>query len=132
MSEAKDTRRRWFQFGLRGLCVAVTIAAASTAFWAYHIRWIRQRQNALNTGQCWLEGVDLDSGGSLPGALIRAPGFLRVFGENGYQRVWWNVPRGSVQGLKLEDRILNQSEQAEFDRIKQLFPEAEVGESWPE
>ena len=140
MHSIPPARRRWFQFGVRSLLAVVAVVAVSTAFWAYNVNWIRQRHEELSSGVCWVEGVDLDNLGvdlydptaSEPGALIRAPGLLPFFGEHGYRMVWFTIPRESVRDLKLEDRVLNPSEQADFDRIKRLFPEAEVGESWPD
>ena len=38
-------RRRWFQFGLRGLLGVVTVLAA---FIAYHVNWIRQQHQLLH------------------------------------------------------------------------------------
>ena len=70
--------RRWFQFRLRTLFIAVAVLAVSMARVGYSLDWIRQRKahlvspNRGFTDQC------------LSPQTQRAPAGLWLFGEQGY------------------------------------------------
>lgn len=94
-----QSKRRWFQFGLRTLFVVVRVAAATAAWVGYNLNWIWQRHEALAIHSRYC--------GFTP--LQRGPGALGLFGEEGCESIIpWN-----------EDA-------AEIERIERLFPESVV------
>jgi hypothetical protein len=110
-------KRRWFKFSLRTLLVAVAIFPC---WLAYEVHWIHQRHRVLTSGRFTTE-----SPAGAPVA-VQAPGLLWLFGEPGYESIWFTVPKGEVR----DDMELSPSEKAEFERVSRLFPEAEPGEWW--
>ena len=122
-------RRRWFQFGLVGLFVAVTLFAAFAAFVAYHVNWIRERHAIINN--TWAEETralsmdyrdNLDScmGEALPSPP--APGLLWLFDELGYGQILvWFGKLSPDRG-----RQLTPEELSSLKQIERLFPEAKV------
>ncbi|HEY2839356.1 MAG TPA: hypothetical protein VGJ26_09415 [Pirellulales bacterium] len=111
--------------------MAVTLLAV---FVAYHVNWIRQRRSGFEgTRLVTLKSYDLRdftlsiAGTSLPHR--QAPGLLRFFGERGYSRIV--VRFGTVNDNRFTSpyhtsRDVTPVEMLEVDRIKRLFPEADV------
>ncbi len=113
MSEAPPPCRRWFQFRLRGLLVAVTLLAVFMGWLGWELKFIRARKAALADGSVIgrLRPDELDFKELLPQAtLATIPFWRRWFGDNAYQ--WLSVPAESTQ--------------ADMDRMKEMFPEAIV------
>jgi hypothetical protein len=100
-------KRRWFQFSLRGLLVAVTVAGVLLAV---QLSWLRQRREFLS------RKTVLDSSvayARTPVERPAAPGWLWWFGERGVKTLVVMEP-GNAQV------------DAEMGDAKRLFPEAEV------
>jgi hypothetical protein len=95
------TRRRWFQFGIGTLFVAVMVFAALST---YYGNWIRQRHEAIPIERC----LKLSKGD--------APWLLRLFGEGGYDLIAV-TPVGNDKPTPTEER-------RESLRIARLYPEA--------
>lgn len=87
------------RYSLRALLVVMTLFALLLG---YHINWIHQRRQAFTD-----RSAEPEPQLSHP---VRAPGLLRMFGERGYQFI-------GVRG---------RPNQAEFERIKGIFPEAHI------
>ena len=112
MSEAPKTRRRWFQFGLRSLFIAVALAAIVAVWVAGQLDWIRQRQEII---------AEYPTGGTTPG--FRAPGLLWLFGEPGIEEVYMRS-RIKAERERLQRPFHEQEEREEVERVRRLFPEA--------
>jgi hypothetical protein len=110
-AEPGKPRRRWFQFRLRTLLVAMTVACAVSSWVGYQLNWIRERhaimangapmQNSQVTGRC-IE-ISYDN-------VVDAPWSLRLFGERGYCNLILTFKESDPQTA----------------RIRSLFPEALV------
>ena len=103
---------RW-SFSLRTLFVVVTIVAG---FIAYHANWIRQRREAIAV----YGGIYDVPDEFLNPDVVRSPGLLWLFGERGVREFRVSLP-DTVEnaGRWIESH-------PEVERIKRLFPEAEV------
>lgn len=103
-------RRRWLQFGLRGLLVGVTVLAV---FAAYYGNWIRHR-HAIIDGDNWAAY----EGDPLP----HAPGLLWAFGQKGYlimrRAILVNDPDDPSERPEGIDE--------ELQAVHRLFPEATI------
>jgi hypothetical protein len=110
MSEAPPPRRRWFQFGIGTMFFAVTVLAALAAFLAYHVNWVRERRNA--PVYYVMEEVYLvtPSGPKPTRVACDAPWPLEWFGEPG------------CNALQISPSV----PESEVERIRRLFPEAEI------
>jgi hypothetical protein len=53
MNAPQPIRRRWYQFSLRTMFVAVTLVAIPLAWVGYSLSWIRQRHEALQAGRVY-------------------------------------------------------------------------------
>jgi hypothetical protein len=84
MPPAPQTRRRWYQFGLRTLFVVVAVVAA---FLAYHVNWIRQRRVFLDSPEVLMateEPFTYQSYIVVTLGRTKAPWPLSWVGEPGY------------------------------------------------
>ena len=97
MVETTPPRRRWFQFGLRTMFVAVTIVAI---FVGYHVNWIQARREAIRSG------IAVQHTFAANQIVPRPPFALRLLGERGEEHLFV-AP-------------------TQFERVCKLFPEAEV------
>lgn len=88
------------RFSIRTMLVLTTLLAA---FLAYHVSWIRQRQELIDSGV-----ATPAIRGMLTTDVRRAPGLLPLFGVQGYFRVQVD--------LKHDD--------PEMERVRSVFPEA--------
>ena len=105
--------RRWFQFRLRTLLIAVAVLAVPCAWVGYSLSWIRQRHEFLameNVGSMQTDGVPISGGHPIaaPPEFKRAPGCLWLLRERGCFGVI--VPRPLMP------------------EAKRLFPEARIWE----
>ncbi len=102
---SSEARRRWFQFGLRTLILAVTVATVIFAWIAYNLHWIKQRREYWRTeSPVWTFPALDDAGG---------PASLWLFGETAI-----------VDGYTV---VENDSEVEPMRaRLSSLFPEAEL------
>ncbi|HEY1598210.1 MAG TPA: hypothetical protein VGG64_01320 [Pirellulales bacterium] len=120
-----------------GIVFVVMAALALMVAWAgYSMRWIQQRHEVIGWGN-ELHFNDLqphvilyprvilseqDKAPRRRGKTNSAPGWLWLFGERGYGEILINFQRyGGVT-----ERDMTPTEDAELDRIRQLFPEAKV------
>ena len=103
-------RRRWWQFRLRTLLVAVVLLSIPLAWVAYSLSWMRERELALFKHGVMSSLLDIPHGGPKLHPDPPAPGCLGLFGEEGVS--WIAIP-------------LNWQPE-ERERIKQLFPEADI------
>ena len=108
--------RRWFSFSLRTMFVVVRVFAC---WLGYELNWIRQRHEALDKDGFTSEAPPASAD------FVTAPGWLWLFGERGYDTIWFKVPNDERDGMEL-----NPAEVAEVARVSRLFPEAEIGEWW--
>jgi hypothetical protein len=117
-------KRRWFQWSLRTLFVVVTVVAV---FLAYHINWIRQRDNfivdelaAYKRSHPSRDPWPVRNSKGVSGLRShRAPGALWLFGEEGLVNVNVRVDGLPAEGLSVRD----------WERIqlaRRLFPEAGI------
>lgn len=116
-------RRRWSQFSIRTLFLAVTILSVALGWLVVQLKWIHDRHEALE----WLmqlraRQVAAQNGSKIPprrGICISNSGFkapwkLRILGESGVQ--WIEVDQGLVKlGAPYTP-----------DKLRTLFPEAEA------
>jgi hypothetical protein len=110
-AEPQKPRRRWFQFRLRTLLVAMTVACAVSSWVGYQLNWIRERhaimadgapmQNSQVLGRC--TEVSYDN-------VVGAPWSLRLLGERGCCNLVLTFKKSDPQTA----------------RIRRLFPEAQV------
>jgi hypothetical protein len=91
-------RHQSFRFSLRTLFVLITLVAIWVG-WSFN--WIRQRREFVRLGN--------ELGAVVSRGEVRAPGLLWVFGELGAQVV-----------------LLFTDKESDFDRARQIFPEAHV------
>jgi hypothetical protein len=91
-------KHRSFRFSLRTLFVLITLIAIWVG-WSFN--WIRQRGEFVRPGN--------ELGAVVSTGNVRAPALLWVFGEQGAQVV-----------------LLFTDNESDFDRARQLFPEAHV------
>jgi hypothetical protein len=101
--------RRWFRFSLRTLLLLVAILAA---FLAYHLQWIRSRQQRVNDPKLLFVVENRQS-------FVRAPGLLWLFGEQG-----WALIEVEVEGPTLAQ--LSDADLRKGRDVRRLFPEAEI------
>jgi len=109
MDNPQPTRRRWFQFGLRGLLIAVTVSGFVLGFLAYAASWARQRDHFLSTAETTWAGSNFPT--------KRPPWPLRVLTLGGILRI-----RGCFVVEELY--FFDEEPQATLDRARLLFPEA--------
>jgi hypothetical protein len=109
-------KRRWFQFSLRTLFVVITVTAIGCAALRAH-NWSVRRQTFLESGACLASSHTDDHHAPLP---------LRLMGEQGYLEI-------RVGLIGTFDVPLSAEQENEVERIRQLFPEAQVdGHVWRE
>jgi hypothetical protein len=132
-------RRRWFRYSLRTMFVVVTILSVPLGFVAYQLNWIQNRNRELQLDKYWpTDGPEgehpsnvsyafayLDYFTLTPGTQRpAAPELLGMFGERGYAEVDIAFNVGDMKNGK--ERQLTLEELKEVERVKRLFPEAEV------
>jgi hypothetical protein len=103
MAPAPEHTRRWYQFGLRSLFMAMTLAAVPLGWIAYSLNWIHQRRAVFD--QLQVRAM------SLRDESTEAPAGLWLFGESGVQEIW-------CRNLTPRD----------VELVERLFPEAEIVE----
>jgi hypothetical protein len=100
--DEKPSRRRWFRFSLRTMLVLVTLVCVVCGYLGWALNWKRQRNVVLM--QLPLAEI---------GDISDAPLLLRLFGVDG------------VKYVLVSKSVLKQ----DLDRMRALFPEAEVQKS---
>ena len=112
-------RRRWFQFGLGTMFLAVTLPAILLAWRAYCLDWIRQRE-AWRNNQAPKPTHFLHTIGNR-----NPPWYLQIFGEQrGYDVISLRfVPWTEPEPELTDDQL------AYYREVKRLFPEATVSTS---
>src|SRR5262245_19014130 len=141
------SKKRRLHFGLRTLLVGVALVACLTRWVMYQQDWIRQRHHVLeqvnaadvvrdddlklqrHVVQAWTDSRKMqilysdihrgDSSIGEPDVVAKAPLSLRPFGESG-------IGLMLITFDSAQSRPLNDEEELELGRIKQLFPEAYV------
>ena len=99
-------RRRWWQFRLRTLLVAVLLVSIPLAWVGYSLNWIRQRRAAVQNPELKLVIPTHN--------YPDAPGGLWLFGEQGQHAFircpdyWTNEQVNRIRRLFPETRILNE------------------------
>ena len=124
MSQVPPTRRRWFQFGLGTMFLAVTALAA---FLAYHVSWIQKRHSVLSRELDIRSAMfrDAKSADVMHFALIcdrttHAPGLLGLFRERGV---------GALPVFVESSDIFEKLSASDWEYLRnaeRLFPEASV------
>jgi hypothetical protein len=104
-AEPPKRKRRWFQFSLRTLMIAVAIAAVPFGNVGSQAKIVRERRAELNRA---IDGRQLVICGN--GEMLVIPWIRRALGD---QRV------GAI-------KILTGTDAAELERLRVLFPEAEI------
>jgi hypothetical protein len=113
MKRLSKCSRLRFRFGLRTLFVAVTIAGVIAAWVTYQLNWIRQRHDVFASHRVYEIKRKIILSAE-PG-MILPPWSLRVFGETGQDGMMFDLAESDP----------------ELERIRRLFPEAEVrGRTW--
>lgn len=103
-NQYEPPKRRWFQFRLRSLLLAVALIAFVLGWLWPQITWIHQRRQARAY-------VDLSLNGRR-----NAPLSLRVFGEKGVaQATVWTPENERAEIVEMRRQY-----------VEELFPEAEV------
>ena len=105
---ATTSRRRWFQFGLRGLFVAVTLSAVFVAWLGYNLNWMRRNAPVVYTNKAVALATQL--GPKIMPLMRKSPWPLEWFGEPGFFSL----------------SILPSVPESEVARIRKLFPESEI------
>jgi hypothetical protein len=110
-------RRRWFQFKLRTLFVAMTVLRIALGWVAYSLSWIRERHQFLSTRRQYfdeslleqMEAQSIFNGMSHRPVkpTVAAPRGLWLFGEQGAARVIVITPN-------------------DLEAARRLFPEAKI------
>lgn len=101
----KAPRRRMLRFRLRTLLILIAVASPLLAWSGYSLKWIRGRHQALaDTPMFPSAGCMMTDWEPIP-----APGWLRLFGETGRDRI---------------DAV--DAPPAQIERLTRLFPEAQV------
>jgi hypothetical protein len=100
-------RRHWFRFSLRTLFLVVTVVGC---WLGYYLNWARERHEILSTGTAREAGGLWATGVYTSYPLGDLPLVLRLFRERRLRRVG--------------------TSQANLDRVRKLFPEAEVETPW--
>ena len=103
---ATAPRRYWYQISLRALLALIACSSLVFAWIAYELEWKRQRQLVLSQYNHANRGPS-------------APALLWIFGVHGYSTV-----RLKFEGYKV--RTLTLDEEQERERVRRLFPEAQV------
>jgi hypothetical protein len=103
--------RRWFAFRLRTVFVVVVLLSLPLAWVAYSLNWIRERHFVL----IHKDGAAMEMKPGLwladkPNGPNSSPGGLWLFGEKGILMI----------------TLYPEEPDAEVDRVKKLFPEADV------
>jgi hypothetical protein len=122
--------------------VAVTLLGVIAGWLAHGLSWIRDRRAVVNAHLVPVDGSRtlmrgredspfhfraMDRQGE---ATVWAPGPLWLLGERGYGTVRIDFgAMGYKSGYVRRNRDLSESEQAELERIKRLFPEAQIDAS---
>ena len=115
--------RRRFQFRLRTMFVLVAVLGSLLGWLGVQLKWIHDRDEALS----WMfpfraRQIAAETTGVLPplkGSIInhagsKAPWSLRLFGEPGVGR------------LEVDRRFLTPNAPYSLEKLRRLFPEAEV------
>lgn len=112
-------KHRWSRFGLRTMFVVVTAAAIALGWVVYSFNWIRQRREAIESGEVGMTTVMRVAmpDGTLGYDYPEPPWSLRLFGER---------PVG-VDSLSLGASVTDEEEL----RIRALFPELPVERRLP-
>jgi hypothetical protein len=98
-------KRRWFQFSLRSLMIVTLVIAVPCAYVGWQEKVVRERRAEFKRA---VDGRLLEICGN--GETIVIPWFRRVLGDHRVASI--KVPTGT--------------DAAELDRLRVLFPEAEV------
>jgi hypothetical protein len=101
---SETPKRRWHQFRLRTLMIAVTLLAVPCAYVGHQLKWNSDRHEVRSRYQ--LLRVENNDGTVGP----HAPWPLGWLGEWGFHEV--NVPESTPE--------------SEIERLKAIFPEAQV------
>ena len=115
MASAAPTRRRWLQFGLGTMFLAVTVLAIPAAWVAYSLNWIRQRHEWAGWPTRRAEPVYL-----LVATEGSAPGLLWLFGERGFRTLNIRFQGDAAQGN------LTPAHHEVIDQVNRLYSEAAV------
>jgi hypothetical protein len=110
------SKYRWFRFGLRSLFAVITLAAILVAWLSYNLNWIRERRNAPVFYPTLTTYVVTPSGPTPMTLTCHSPWPLEWFGEPGCVTV----------------AIAPSLPESEVERIRKLFPEAEIEMLSPE
>ena len=118
-------KRRWLRFSLRALFVVVI---AGCCWLGYQLNWIRQRHEVLSRPE--VNSSIFDPVGT------RAPVGLMLLGEQGHYMLGVMLPFDEERSRELSkygpsvdldyDAFLTADERDEIERIRNLFPEADV------
>jgi hypothetical protein len=106
-------KRRWFRYSLWTLFMVVTVFCC---WLGYELNWVWQRHEAFKKGQV---GVDESLDNSFGPGPANVPAPLWLFGEPGYSIIWFNTAQESL--------VPTAEELVAIERIKRLFPEAQIG-----
>ena len=104
-AEPPKRKRRWFQFSLRTLMIVVTLLAVPFGYVGWQAKIVRERRAELNRA---IDGRQLVICGN--GEVLVIPWIRRTLGD---QRV------GAI-------KVLTGTDAAELERLRILFPEAEI------
>ena len=105
-----DPKRRWYQFRLRTLLIAIVVFSAACAFVGYEFRIVSHRQSLLENARANLASVVLASECLDGRAKSTIPWIRRMMGDVAVQYVGWMGP------ISEEDR----------QQFVEAFPEADV------
>jgi hypothetical protein len=122
MAEKPDNaepRRRWYQFGLRTLLIAVALLGVGCWYIAGQARIVSERKAIRGELESWTIIVQFDKPGSPPPAVVPQVSRLRRLLGDEAVGVIYLVPD---DGRFYRDRESYQYE----DAIRKAFPEAEI------
>ena len=120
--------RRWLQFSLRSLLLAITLAAIGLAWWKHRSFCLEECRTHMERNAAWakkLFGDSLDDGWEMGGLVVSSHGsdaenweysMKSAKTSNGYDRWIITVDRGTLPAT--EDQI-----KAEMDREGELADE---------